>query len=103
LDISLFAGATDDRGILLVDHHLLGAAHHVKLHVLKLDAEILGDCGAAGQHSDSTSSAMMSSGSPACTTDSRSGKRSGDRSDSRGAHNLRATSLRMPILGSTGE
>jgi hypothetical protein len=52
LDISLFAGATDDRGILLVDHHLLGAAHHVKLHVLKLDAEILGDCGAAGQHSD---------------------------------------------------
>ncbi len=52
LDISLFARTTDNRGILFVDHHLLGAAQHVKLHVLKLDAEILGDRGAAGQYSN---------------------------------------------------
>src|SRR5215472_3381881 len=51
-DVLLLAGATDNRGVLLVDHHLLGAAQHVKLHALKLDAEILGDRSAAGQYSD---------------------------------------------------
>ena len=29
LDVGLLAGAVDDRGVLLVDHHLLGAAEHV--------------------------------------------------------------------------
>ena len=28
LDVGLLAGAVDDRGVLLVDHHLLGAAEH---------------------------------------------------------------------------
>src|SRR6516162_8847218 len=51
-DVLLFAGATDDRGVLLVDHHLLGAAQHVKLHALKLDAKILGDRSADGQDGD---------------------------------------------------
>src|SRR3974390_2445306 len=52
LDISLFACATDDRGVLLVDHHLLGAAQHVQRDVLELDSEILGDRGATGQDSN---------------------------------------------------
>src|SRR5262249_57029178 len=51
-DVLLLAGATDNRGVLLVDHHLLGAAQHVKLHALKFDAEILGDRSAAGQDGD---------------------------------------------------
>src|SRR5262249_44873305 len=29
LDVGLLAGAVDDRGVLLLDHHLLGAAEHV--------------------------------------------------------------------------
>ena len=30
LDVGLLAGAVDDRGVFLVDHHLLGAAEHVR-------------------------------------------------------------------------
>ncbi len=30
LDVGLLAGAVDDRGVLLVDHHLLGAAEHLR-------------------------------------------------------------------------
>src|SRR5215469_2327069 len=52
LDVFLLARAVDDRGVLLVDHHLLGAAEHVQRHVLELDAEIFADRGAAGQDGD---------------------------------------------------
>ena len=44
-NIGLLAGATDDRGVLLLDHHLLGASEHVQRHVVELDAELLGDGG----------------------------------------------------------
>src|SRR6516165_3365958 len=52
LDVGLLAGTVDDRGVLLVDHHLLGAAEHVERHVLQLDAEIFRDRLAAGQDCD---------------------------------------------------
>src|SRR3954453_5125708 len=51
-DVGLLAGAVDDRGVLLVDHHLLGAAEHGKVDVLQLDAEIFRDRLAAGQDRD---------------------------------------------------
>src|SRR5256885_1814618 len=51
-DVGLLAGAVDDRGVLLVDHHLLGAAEHGEVDVLQLDAEIFRDRLAAGQDSD---------------------------------------------------
>ena len=46
LDIVLLAGAADDRGVLLLDHHFLGAAEHIDGDVLELDAQIGGDQGA---------------------------------------------------------
>src|ERR1700723_65307 len=52
LDVDLLAGTVDDRGVFLVDHHLLGAAKHVEGDVLKLDAEIFRDRLAAGQDRD---------------------------------------------------
>ena len=52
LDVGLLAGAVDDRGVFLVDHHLLGAAEHVDRDVLELDAEIFADRLAAGQDGD---------------------------------------------------
>src|SRR5712671_1058618 len=52
LDVGLLAGAVDDGGVLLVDHHLLGAAEHGERHVLHLDAEIFRDRLAAGQDRD---------------------------------------------------
>src|SRR6478672_8177622 len=52
LDVGLLAGAVDDRGVLLVDHHLLGAAEHGERDVLELDAEIFRDRLAAGQDRD---------------------------------------------------
>src|SRR5690606_12448772 len=52
LDLFLLAGAVDDRGVLLLDAHLLGAAEHVERHVLELDAEVLGDDLAAGEDRD---------------------------------------------------
>ena len=52
LDVGLLAGAVDDRGVFLVDHHLLGAAEHVDRDVLELDAEIFADRLAAGQDRD---------------------------------------------------
>src|ERR1700680_2499129 len=51
-DVGLLAGAVDDGGVLLVDHHLLGAAEHLQRDVLELDAEIFRDRGAAGQNRD---------------------------------------------------
>src|SRR5256886_9879054 len=47
LDVGLLARATDDRGVLLVDHHFLGAPKHIDCYVLELDAEVGGDHGAA--------------------------------------------------------
>jgi hypothetical protein len=73
LDVLLLAGAVDDGGVLLLDHHLLGARveledpyvliHEKKLSglqtmlplleaILKLDAEVFGDRGAAGEDGD---------------------------------------------------
>ena len=49
LDVGLRAGAVDDRGVLLIDHHLLGAAEHVEGDLIELDAEIIGNRGAAGK------------------------------------------------------
>src|SRR3954449_10169916 len=48
-DVGFLAGAVDDRGVLLVDHHLLGATEHLQRDVLELDAEIFRDRLAAGQ------------------------------------------------------
>src|SRR6185312_4506122 len=52
LDLGLLAGAVHDSGVLLIDHHFLGAAKHVDRDVLKLDAEIFRDRLAAGQDRD---------------------------------------------------
>src|SRR5712692_6766015 len=51
-DVGLLAGAVDDGGVLLVDHHLLGATEHGERDVLELDAEIFRDRLAAGQNRD---------------------------------------------------
>ena len=48
-NVSLAGGAVDDRRVLLLDPHPLGAAEHVQRDVLKLDTEILADHLAAGQ------------------------------------------------------
>jgi hypothetical protein len=47
LDVGLLAGATDDRGVLLVDHHFLGAPKHIDCYVLELNAEVGGNHSAA--------------------------------------------------------
>ena len=39
-DLAGLAGALDDRGVVLVDDHFLGAAEVFELHVFELDAEI---------------------------------------------------------------
>src|SRR5437667_661832 len=52
LNVGLLAGAVDDRGVFLVDHHLLGAAEHLQGDVLELDAEIFRDRLTAGQNRD---------------------------------------------------
>src|SRR3979490_1726379 len=52
LDVGLLAGAADDGGILLVDHHLFGATEHGERDVLHLDAEIFRDRLTAGQYRD---------------------------------------------------
>src|ERR1700730_13396746 len=49
-DVGLLAGAVDDGGVLLVDHHLLGATEHGDRDVLHLDAEIFRNRLAAGQN-----------------------------------------------------
>src|SRR5579859_643719 len=50
LDVGLLAGAADDGGVLLVDHHLLGATEHGERDVLHLDAEIFRNRLTAGQN-----------------------------------------------------
>ena len=52
LDVLPLAGAVDDRGLLLLDHDLLGAAEHGERDGLELDAEVLGDQLAAGEDRD---------------------------------------------------
>src|SRR5262249_55989919 len=52
LDVGLLAGTVDDRGVLLVDHHLLGAAEHREVDVFELDAEVFRNRLAAGQDRD---------------------------------------------------
>ena len=42
-DVGLLAGAVDNRGVLLLDRHLLGAAEHVHSNLVEFDAEILAD------------------------------------------------------------
>src|SRR5712671_4914676 len=51
-DVLLLARAVDDRGVLLLDAHLLGLAEHVERDILELDAEIFADELAAGQDGD---------------------------------------------------
>src|ERR1700720_793981 len=52
LDIALLTGTADDRSVLLLDHHLLGAAEHIDSDVLELDAEIGRDHGAGSKYCD---------------------------------------------------
>ena len=52
VDLLLLAGAVDDRGVLLGDGHLLGAAEHLQRDVLELDAEVFRDHLAAGEDGD---------------------------------------------------
>ena len=51
-DVGLLARAVDDRGVLLLDRHLLGAAEHVHSNLVEFDAEILADRLSAGENSD---------------------------------------------------
>src|SRR3989454_4917094 len=52
LDLLRLAGALDDRRVVLVHDHLLGASQVVELDALELDPQVLGDSFAAGQHGD---------------------------------------------------
>ena len=52
LDIALLASAVDDRGVLLIDHQLLGLAKHGERDILELNAEIFANRLAAGQDGD---------------------------------------------------
>src|SRR5207247_10392486 len=51
-DVGRLAGAFDDRGVVLVNGDLLGAAEVLKLDVFDLDAEVFGDGFAAGEGGD---------------------------------------------------
>src|SRR5262249_2139831 len=51
-DVLLLAGAVHDRGLLLLDDDLFGAAEHRRGHVLELDAEVFRDQLATGEDRD---------------------------------------------------
>src|SRR3974390_2556279 len=51
-DVDLLAGAVDDRGVFLLDHHLLGAPEHVQSNLVEFDAEILADGLSASEDRD---------------------------------------------------
>src|SRR5207237_10322180 len=51
-DVVLFAGAIDDRRVLLLDAYPLGAAEHVEGHVLELGAQVVRDQLTTGQGRD---------------------------------------------------
>src|SRR5262245_1877236 len=50
VDVGPLAGAFDDRGIVLIDGDLLGAAQVLNLQVFELDAQVFADQRAAGKH-----------------------------------------------------
>src|SRR5690606_4222642 len=52
VDVRLLAGTVDDRRVVLVDRHLLGAAEHVQRDRLELDAQVLADDRTAGEDRD---------------------------------------------------
>src|SRR3954451_16123705 len=52
LDLGLLAGAADDGGVFLVDHHLLGAAEHLDGDAFELHAEFIRYQLTAGQDRD---------------------------------------------------
>src|SRR5207245_304718 len=52
LDLLGATGALDDRGVVLVHDHLLGAAEVIELEVFELDAEVLRDRLAPGHGRD---------------------------------------------------
>ena len=52
LDLGFGSGSVDDGRVFLGDRHLLRAAEHFQRDVLELDAEVLGDAGAAGEDGD---------------------------------------------------
>ena len=49
MDGVLLPGATDDRGVVLVDNHAFAAAQVTDGHVFQFDAEFFGDYFAAGE------------------------------------------------------
>src|SRR5690606_33077281 len=51
-NVVLAAGALNDGGVFLFDHHLLGAAEHGKRDIFELDAQVLGHDIAAGEDGD---------------------------------------------------
>ncbi|OPZ92203.1 MAG: hypothetical protein BWY73_00898 [candidate division TA06 bacterium ADurb.Bin417] len=51
-DVGGLAGALDNGGVLLVNHHPLGPSQHRQVNILQLEADILGDGLAAGQDGD---------------------------------------------------
>ena len=51
-DIGRLAGAFDDDGGVLGDNHALGKAEHVHIHILELEAEVLGDALTTGKDGD---------------------------------------------------
>src|SRR5260370_1172371 len=52
LDVGLLAGTVDDRGVLFLDHHFLGAPEHVHSNLVEFDAEIFADRLSAGEDRD---------------------------------------------------
>src|SRR5206468_3105957 len=51
-DLGVLALAFNQRGVVLIDSHLLGLAEVLDLHVLQLDAQVFSDGLAAGQNGD---------------------------------------------------
>ena len=51
-DVGFFAGTVNNRGVLLLDRHLLGAAEHVHSNLVEFDAEILADRLSASENRD---------------------------------------------------
>src|SRR6185437_10812604 len=51
-NVGFLAGAVDDRGVFLLDGHLLGTAEHVHRNLIEFDAEILADGLCAGEYRD---------------------------------------------------
>ena len=65
---SLFASTVDNRSVLLLDHHLLGAPEHVHSDLVEFNAKILTDRLTASQDSDDSSMALRRSPKPGAFT-----------------------------------